>query len=214
MKLKTFFISLTALIFIANTGFSAQKKRPVKLQFYVNSHLSSTTMIEYNVKGDVIKMSSYDTAKLTDYARYQYQADGILLQERTYDASNILIRTRKYFYDESGLVTGEKVYSRSGGLMEYLVITWSDKKIQKIDYFRPDDNLFQTIEFNYTGNILNAMVFNKIGKYMMIMKSVYDKDMLLTGHDIKHSNADIKIETKYIYEDGYATDQALELIFR
>lgn len=214
MKIKTFFISLTALIFIANNGVSTQKKRPVELQFYVNSHLSSTTMIEYNVKGDVIKMSSYDTAKLTDYARYQYQSDGILLQERTYDASNILIRTRKYFYDESGLVTGEKVYSRSGGLIEYLVITWSDKKIQKIDYFRPDDNLFQTIEFNYTGDILNAMVFNKIGKYMMIMKSVYDKDMLLIGHDIKHSNADIKIETKYIYEDGYATDQALQLIFR
>lgn len=214
MKLKKLFISLTALVFITSTGFSAQNKRPAVLQFYVNSHLSITTMIEYNVKGDVIKMSSYDTAKLTDYARYKYQPDGRLSLERTYDASNILIRTRKYFYDDSGSVTGEKVYSRSGGLIEYLAITWRDKKIEKIDYFRPDDNLFQTIEFHYTGDILNAMVFNKIGKYIMIMKPVYDKNMLLIGHDIKHSNADIKIETKYIYEDGNATDQALQLVFR
>ena len=47
------------------------------------------------------------------------------------------------------------------------ILDWPDsqipERIQKIDYFRPDDNLFQTIEFNYTGDILNAMVFNKIG---------------------------------------------------
>jgi len=214
MELKNTFTLLILLIFISTPGFSGQRKRPVELQFYVSTHLNTITMIEYNDKGDVLKMSSYENKKLTDYAKYKYDPEGKLSFERTYDASNILIKTRKYFYDESGLVTGEKVYSPSGKLIEYLVINWNDKKIRKIDYYRPDENIFQTIEFNYTNETLTAMVFNKIGKYIMIMKAVYDKDMLLIGHNIKHSNADIKIETKYIYEDGYATDQALQIIFR
>jgi len=48
----------------------------------------------------------------------------------------------------------------------------------------------------------------------MIMKAVYDKDMILTGHNIVHSNADVKIRTEYIYEDGYASNESLQLIFR
>lgn len=214
MKVKISILLLLIIIFSPGTGFNAQNKRPGELRFYINSHLSTTTRIEYNEKGDVLKMSSYENTKLTDYAKYKYDTDGRLSFERTYDPSNILLRTRKYYHDESGLVTGEKVYSPAGVLIEYLTITWNNKKIQKIDYFHTDDNLFQTIEFNYSKNLLNTMIFNKVGKYIMIMKAVYDKDMLLIGHNIKHSNAEINIETKYIYEDGYATDQALQLIFR
>ncbi len=201
-------------IFLCIQGAADQKKRPRELQFYVNSHLTATTIIEYNRNGNVLKMSSFEKTKLTDYAKYKYDSGGRLLSERTFDYSNILIRTRKYFYGDNGSVKEEKVFSPDDKLIEYLVISYNSGKIQKIDYYKPDDNLYQTIEFNYNGDILNTMVFNKIGKYIMIMKAMYDREMLLIGHNIKHSNADIKIETKYIYEDGYASSESLQLIFR
>jgi hypothetical protein len=207
-------IIVTMFISLCIQGYADQKKRPRELQFYVNSHLTTTTLIEYNRNGNVLKLSSFEKNKLTDYARYNYNSQGRLLSERTFDFSNILIRVRKYFYDDDGFIKEEKVFSPAGKLIEYLIISYNSGKMQKIDYYKPDDNLYQTIEFNYTGDILNTMVFNKIGKYIMIMKADYDREMLLVGHSIKHSNADIKIETKYIYEDGYASAESLQLIFR
>ncbi len=214
MKLKNFLIILLPVIFLSNLSGAEVNKRPCELQFYVNSHLTTTTLIEYNQKGDVLKMSSYEDSKLIDYARYKYDSNGRLTAEKSYNYSNILLKTRLYSYDNSGLITGEKVYSPSGNLIEYLVISYINRKIDKIDYYKSDDNLFQTIEFKYTGNLLNAMSFNKIGKFVMIMKPVYDKNMLLIGHTIKHSSADVKIETKYIYEEGFATEDSLTIIFR
>ncbi|PKL17168.1 MAG: hypothetical protein CVV49_12625 [Spirochaetae bacterium HGW-Spirochaetae-5] len=214
MKLKILITSLAILLTAAFTTAEAQSKRPYELRFYVDSHLNTVTSIEYNSNGDVIKMSSYENEKLTDYARYRYTTDKKLYSERTYSAAGILIRTRSYIYNESGQIIGEKVFSPEGELTEYLVISWEDKKIQKIDYYKTDHNIFQTIEFKYSNGVLEAMAFNKIGKYMMIMKALYDKDMTLTGHDIIHSNADVKIKTEYIYESGYARNESLQLIFR
>ncbi len=192
----------------------AQPKRPCELRFYVNSFLNTETKIEYDSNGNVIKMSSYENDKLTDYARYRYTSDKKLYSERTYSSTGILIRTRNYFYNESGLITGEKVYSPYGELIEYLVITYKGSKIQKIDYYKTDQILYQTIDFKYNKDILEAMAFTKIGKYIMIMKAVYDNDMKLTGHNIIHSSADVKIRTEYVYEEGYAAEESLQLIFR
>ncbi len=214
MKLKILITSLTVLLTAAFAPAESQSKRPYELRFYVNSHLNTVTSIEYNNNGDVIKMTSYENEKLTDYARYRYTIDKRLYSERTYSAAGILIRTRSYIYNESGQITGEKVYSPYGELTEYLVISREDNLIQKIDYYKTDGNLFQTIEFKYNNGILEAMAFNKIGKYIMIMKAVYDKDMILTGHNIIHSNADVKITTEYLYESGYAKNESLQLIFR
>lgn len=215
MKLIYLFIQIIFSLFLSNLTAAEITSRPCELQFYVDSHLNTSTVIIYNSNGDVIKMSSYEKGKLTDYARYKYNTDGILISEKTYNHSNVLLRTRNYFYDDSGAVTSEKVYTPSGDLIEYLIISNSNRKIQKIDYHKSDDILYQTIEFKYNNKgLLKAMVFNKIGKYIMIMKPVYDKNMRLTGHGIVHSNADVKIETKYIYEEGYATEEALSLIFR
>lgn len=214
MKLNFLIPLLTVLLTAAFTTAEAQSKRPYELRFYVNSHLNTVTSIEYNSNGDVIKMSSYENEKLIDYARYRYTTDKRLYSERTYSAAGILIRTRSYIYNESGQISEEKVYSPDGELTEYLVISWKDKKIQKIDYYKTDHNLFQSIEFKYNNGVLEAMAFNKIGKYMMIMKAVYDKDMILTGHNIIHSNADVKIKTEYLYESGYAKNESLQLIFR
>ncbi len=214
MKHKYFLTLLLSIIITGNLNAGELNKRPRELHFYVNSHLTTTTLIEYNQKGDVMKMSSFENSKLTDYAKYKYNSNGRLSTEKSYDYANILIKTRMYIYDNSGFVTEEKVYSPSGNLIEYLLIGYTGKKIAKIDYFKPDNNLYQSIEFKYTDNLLSAMAFNKIGKFVMIMKPVYDKNMLLTGHTIRHSSADVKIETKYIYEEGYATDEALMIIFR
>jgi hypothetical protein len=214
MKFKSIITLFAVLLTSLLTAAEAQSKRPCELRFYVNYHLNTVTSISYNTNGDVIKMSSYENEKLTDYARYRYTTDKRLYSERTYSAAGIIIRTRSYIYNKSGQITGEKVYSPDGELTEYLVINWKDKKIQKIDYYKTDNNLFQTIEFKYNNGILEAMAFNKIGKYIMIMRAVYDKDMFLTGHNIIHSNADVKISTEYIYEDGYAANESLQVIFR
>jgi len=214
MKIKSIITVIFILFSLNVLNGNERAKRPCELQFFVNSHLNTKTMIDYNRDGDVIKMSSYENGKLVDYARYNYNIDGRLSYEKTYDSSSILIRTRYYFYDNSGLITGEKVFSSDEKLLEYLVIIYSNRKIQKIEYRKSDDILYQTIDFQYNNGILEAMAFNKIGKYAMVMKSVFDKDMLLIGHEIKHSNADVKIETKYIYEDGYARNETLQIIFR
>jgi len=214
MKSKNIIILLIILILTDAVNAIAQPKRPCELRFYVNSFLNTETKIEYDSNGNVIKMSSYENDKLTDYARYRYTSDKKLYSERTYSSTGILIRTRNYFYNDSGLITGEKVYSPYGELIEYLVITYKDRKIQKIDYYRTDQILYQTIDFKYDKNILEAMAFTKIGKYIMIMKAVYDNDLKLTGHNIVHSSADVKIRTEYVYEEGYAAEESLQLIFR
>lgn len=214
MNFRYIMLILLAVIFTGGLYATEQKKRPKELQFYVNSQLNTTTVIGYNQRGDVVKMSSYENGKLTDYARYTYGNAGRLLFERTYDPYGILLKTRNYCYNETGFITGEKVYSASNVLIEYLAISYSGKKIIKIEYYKAGGNLYQTIEFNYRNDRLTAMVYNKIGKYLMVIKAVYNSDMLLIGHDIKHSNADVKIETKYIYEDGNITENALNLIFR
>jgi len=214
MKSNNILLLLLIVILAGTTGAIAQHKRPCELRFYVNSFINTETKIEYNSNGDVIKMSSYEDGKLTDYARYRYTTDKRLYSERTYNAAGVLIRTRSYLYDESGFITGEKVFSPDGELTEYLVITWREKKIHKIDYYKSDHYLYQTIDFKYSSNVLEAMAFTKIGKYIMIMKAVYDKNMTLTGHNIVHSNADVKIRTEYVYEDGYASAESLQLIFR
>lgn len=205
---------LFSIFLFFSVNVSAQGMRPCELRFYVDSNLNTTTTISYNSNGDVLKMTSFENGKLADYAKYHYSSSGKLLSEKTYDSSNILLRTRYYFYDDKNLITGEKVFSPSGRLTEYLVLSYNGRMISKIEYFRPDDILYQTIDFRYIDDRLDIMAFNKIGKYVMIMKTVYDKNMLLTGHSITHSNADIKIETRYIYEEGNATDEALQLIFR
>ncbi len=216
MKLKNVFIILIIALLIntANAIAIAEPKRPCELRFFVNSLLNTATKIEYNSNGNVVKMSSYENEKLTDYARYRYTSDKKFYSERTFNAAGVLIRTRSYIYNDSGLITGENVYSTNGELIEYLVISYNDRKIQKIDYYKSDGFLFQTIDFRYNNDILEAMAFIKIGKYIMIMKTVYDKDMILTGHDIVHSNADVKIRTEYTYEYGYASAESLQLIFR
>jgi len=214
MKFKNI-LTIVLVLFLSGILNGADfKKRPRELQFYVNSYLTATTIIEYNPEGDVSKMSSFENSKLTDYAKYKYDSDKRLSFEKNFDSSGILIKTRKYICDDSGVVTEEKVFSPEGKLIEYLVMSYSNKKLIKVEYFKPDNTLFQIIEFKYNNKILYAVTFNKIGKYLMVMKAVYDKDMRLIGHNIKHSNADVKIETRYIYEDGYATDYALQLIFR
>ena len=214
MKLKNTLIILIITLLISTVNSMAATKRPCELRFFVNSSLNTETKIEYNSSGNVIKMTSYENGKLTDYARYRYSSDKKLYSERTYSAAGILLRIRSYIYNNSGLITEEKVYSPDGDLIEYLVLTYNGRKIQKINYYRSDGFLFQTIDFKYNKDILEAMAFTKTGKYIMVMKAVYDKDMTLAGHDIVHSNADVKIRTEYIYENGYATDETLQLIFR
>ena len=211
---KSIIVIFTVIVLSCRLIGAENSKRPVQLEFYVNSHLNTTTIIEYNKNGDLLKMSSYENGKVTDYARYRYDSNARLLSENCYDPFSVLLKTRKYQYDDTGLITGEKVYSPSGKLIEYLVLTYNSRKIQKIDYYKSDDNLFQSIEFVYFDGRVDAMAFNRIGKYVMYMKAVYDDNTFLIGHNIKHSNADIKIETRYIYEAGYATDTALQIIFR
>ena len=214
MKLKIILSLLVIPVFIAGLNAGEQKKRPVRLLFYIDSHLTTTTIIEYDRSGEVQKMSSFERGRLTDYAKYQYDSDNHLSVERTFDPSGILTRTRKYIYDDSGLMIRQNVYSSDQKPVEYLLFTHNGKALQKIDYYKTDNILHETIEFIYSGNILRSMVYTKIGKYIMVINSIYNKDMLLTGHDIKHSSADVKISTEYIYEDGFATEQALQLIFR
>jgi len=215
MKLKS---SLTAaLVLLTLTSLTAKEnyRRPCELQFYVNSQLVTRTVISYNQNGDVIKMSSFDENRLTDYAKYKYNSEGKVSLETSYDSTGIVIRTKVYDYDKKfSLITGEKVYSQNGDLIEYQIINYNNTKIDKIYYYKADGYQFQSIDFKYKNDILFAMIFKKTGKYILIMKTIYDDNMLPVGHDIIHSSADVKLETKYIYENGYAAEASLQLIFR
>ncbi len=214
MKLRSVYIILLTFILSSVLNGSDINTRPCELQFYVESHLSSTVKIEYNKNGYVIKMSSFSSGRLTDYSRYKYNPENRLMLERSYDPSGILIKTRRYYYNETGLIYGEEVYSPQEILLEYVRINYTDNKIDKVSYYKPGNILFQTIDFRYKNGLTDLIIFNKTDKYIMIMKPVYDERMRLIGHNIKHSNTDVKIETKYIYEEGYASEETIRLIFR
>lgn len=214
MKFKFFLIFFAALVISPSLNGQDKKTRPRELQFYMNSILCEKTIIEYNNNGFVLKMSSFSHDRLTDYSRYSYDKENRLLNEKTYDRAGVLIKIRKYYYNEAGLIAGERVFSWPDKLIEYNVINYTDNKIDIVYYYNKDNLLIETIEFMYKNGFVNIIKLNKIGKYIMIMNPVYDDKMKLIGHRVEHSGADVKIETKYIYEDGYAADEAIRLIFR
>lgn len=211
-------ILLLLHLFILNLACDSSLKnvRPVQMQFIVNSQIVSYTVMEYNDRGDIVRLTEYENGAIKRYNEYSYDIYGVLSQQKVYDGAYRLLETTKFIYDSSGDLKEERDYSPDNRLVEYSVYLYKNNRIVRIEIFNPDKKMNRFNEFSYSSKRLESILFDYVREYTMRANCIYDENSLLTGYTVDHSSFRGKgtAVVKFIYEDGPVTEQAWRLLIR
>ncbi len=185
--------------------------RPKELRFVVNSDIVNRIKFEYDAKGNISKLVSYEGDTLEYYSVYSYDAGNRIAEIRKYE-KNRLVEIKKPVY-VMNRISEMKEYSADMKLSEYSKYVHAGSMLAKIDYYKNDGKLYQYVTFEYDMERLARMKFVKINEYTMDVVSIYKYDMIVE-QTLMHSSSSTAAKKEIIYEIGIITDSSLQEIYR
>ena len=143
-----------------NIIFTDAKGRIIQTEVHSNTGRTSHQTMEYDVYGNVIKISEYkkDVLKTENFYAYNEHGDLIKLETKSYSSSGVGVTSEEYEYFENGYVKSQRFYRR--GQIEHTKVYTEDGGYTYTEYSSLAHNgIHCTITYDRYGNKIESTYF-------------------------------------------------------
>lgn len=175
-----------------------------RVRCYTEDALPCSDIYDYDEKGNLQKMSTYENDVYCGSYQYTYNADGETTYSCQTDANDDIINYTEYTFYEDG-TTQAGYYYEYGSLSRYWINTYQDGEIVSVTFYDSKDNLMSRTEYTYNsdGKVSKMLFHDASGEVVGYMESLYN-EAGVHYKDIYYENGQPVYGYNYT-EEGIAT---------
>ncbi len=170
-----------------------------------NSEDELQERIEYSYEGELCtKESTYTSeGELLRYHEYSYNDEGLLIEDRLFNAEDALQSLSKYEYDEEGRKSKWSIYDGNEALLAYTEYIYEGGRNTMIQNYRPGGELEDSfiLEYDQRGRKVKETWYNASGDIEEYRSYRYADDYLV--EEIVYRGND-SVKRKIIYTNNEA----------
>lgn len=187
-----------------NSGTSTQTGLRISRQDLKDSSHTTTKywVYQYDSSGYLSEAKYYNAASELINTEYYSYTNGIRSQIITKDASNSVISSKRYTYDESGLLSKVTIYSSNGAVRSYNTYIFDQKKKITTNSYSSTGVYLGKTDFTYdaqNGKRLSSTIYDSSSNVTGTSQRIYSNGVL---SEIQNSADSTTTYRVFTYEPG------------